>query len=171
MKAFKSIFLCGRTYAKGVEIPWHKVYPMFFMHMLVFGVLGFGMAYAEKRPPVIALYVHAAFAIVVYLAFYLNAFGPDAVKWMFINSALGLMGIYSQIDWILSLFGKQAGDYPFYVHLVPFLYYVIYTFLLQIAILDLTRSRENPGRRKLVEFGYVAASLTIYTIFYCLQRQ
>src|SRR3546814_10067479 len=70
---------------------------------------------------------------------------------MFINAGLGILGIYSQIGWILGLFGRNADDYPAYVHVVPVLYYVLYTFLLRRLLLDVTRSRDNPARRRLVE--------------------
>jgi hypothetical protein len=93
---------------------------------------------------------------------YLAIFGRDEVKWMFINAFLGLLGIYSQIGWLLSLFGKKIGDYPFYVHVIPFLYFVLYTFLLRHAVIDITRSRENPRRRNLIENCYIAISIAVY---------
>src|ERR1044071_8747038 len=83
-------------------------------------------------------------AIFVYTIFYLAIFGPDDVKWMFINALLGLLGIGCQISWLLSFFGKRIGDYPFYVHVIPFLYYVLYTFLLRHMVMDITQSREDP---------------------------
>jgi len=42
---------------------------------------------------------------------YLTIVGVDEVKRMFINAAPGLLGIYAQIDMILSYSGKRAGDY------------------------------------------------------------
>jgi len=45
-------------------------------------------------------------------------------------AALGLFGIYAQIGWILELFGKDIGDYPWYRHITPFLYYVLVSLLL-----------------------------------------
>ena len=136
------------------------VYPFFLFHMLMFGISGFLLAYGVGD--VIFLYMHGGIAIVVYVVFYLLIFGRDQVQWMFINAALGVVGIYSQIGWILSLFGRNAGDYPFYIHAVPMLYFVLYTFLLRQLLLDVTRSRDNVGRRRMVEFGYVAISLAFY---------
>jgi hypothetical protein len=86
------------------------VYPFFLFHMLMFGISGFLLAYGVGD--VIFLYMHGGIAIVVYVIFYLLIFGRDQVQWMFINAALGVVGIYSQIGWILSLFGRDAGDYP-----------------------------------------------------------
>ena len=96
------------------------------------------------------------------MVFYLVIFGRDEVKWMLINAALGILGIYSQIGWILAKFGKDIDNYRWNVHVVPFLYYILYTFLLRQFLLDLTRSRDNPGRRKLVDAVYVVGSLLVY---------
>jgi hypothetical protein len=139
--------------------------------MLVFGVSGFLMAYGSSRPPVFFLYLHGGFAITVYTVFYLTIFGRDEVKWMFLNAGLGLLGIYSQIGWLLSFFGKKIGDYPFYLHVIPFLYFVLYTFLLRHALLDITQSREDANRKKRVEHGYIALSVAVYLISYYLERR
>lgn len=84
---------------------------------------------------------------------------------MFINSALGILGIYSQIGWILARFGKRIEDYPCYAHITPFLYYVLYTFLLRQLLIDVTRSRDNPQRRALVDAAYVVFSVMVYLAF------
>ena len=47
-------------------------------------------------------------------------------------------------------------------HVVPFGYYVLYTFLLYQMVLDVTRSRDDPERRQRVETGYVVISLLFY---------
>lgn len=117
------------------------------------------------------LYLHGGIAILVYMIFYLVIFGLDEVKWMFINAGLGLLGIYSQIDWILSLFGKRIGDYPLYVHVTPFLYFVLYTFLLRHAVLDITRARGNEQKKKFVEKLYVVFSVAFYVVTYFLERR
>ncbi len=171
MKLLFDIRINSRRYAKGTELPWYKIYPFFLVHMLMFGVSGFLMAYSDRRRPVAFLYAHGGFAIMVYTVFYLSFFGRDEVKWMFINAGLGLLGIYSQIDWLLSLFGKRISDYPFYVHVIPFLYFVLYTFLIRQAVMDITRSRDDPIRRKRVENAYIVFSVAIYAISYYLERR
>jgi len=165
MKLHGSITVNGRSYAQGAEIPWYQIYPFFLLHMAMFGASGFLMAYSSQHPPpVLFMYVHGGFAIFVYTIFYLAIFGLDEVKWMFINAGLGLLGIYSQLGWLLSFFGKRIGDYPYYVHVTPFLYFVLYTFLLRHAVLDITRARDHPGRQVLVENLYIAASLAVYLL-------
>lgn len=171
MKLHGSISIGNKAYAKGDTIPWYMIYPFFLVHMLVFGVSGFVMAYAASRPPMAFICFHGGLAILVYTVFYISIFGLDEVKWMFINAALGLLGIYSQIGWLLSLFGKKIGDYPVYVHVVPFLYFVLYTFLIRQVILDLTQAREDNTRKQIVEYGYVAASVAFYAISYYLERR
>ena len=97
-------------------------------------------------------------------------FGRDEVKWMFINAALGIFGIYTQIGWILAIFGKNVDDYPAYVHVIPVLYFVLYTFLLRYAFLDILGARQNDSRRKKVEIGYIAVSLAIYGGTYLVEH-
>jgi len=170
MKLPSDITINGKLYAKGSELPWYKIYPFFLIHMLAFGASGFFMAYSAHHPPVLFLYAHGGFAILIYTVFYLAIFGRDEVKWMFINAALGLLGIYTQIGWLLGLFGKRIGDYPFYVHVIPFLYFVLYTFLIRHAVMDLTQSRDDPARKKFVENCYIAISVAIYLIAYYCER-
>lgn len=141
------------------------IYPFFGIHMLMFGLSGFFMAYSSSRPDLTFIYLHGGIAIFVYMTFYLVIFGRDEIKWMLINAALGIVGIYSQIGWLLARFGKQIDDYPWYVHITPFLYFVLYTFLLRQFLLDVTNSRENPARRRWVNNGYVAVSLLVYGAF------
>ena len=138
------------------------IYPFFGVHMLMFGLSGFLMAYASDGPDLGFVYMHGGIAILVYMVFYLAIFGRDEVQWMLVNAGLGILGIYSQIGWILEKFGKDIHDYPWKVHVVPFLYYILYTFLLRQFLLDVTRSRDNPARRTLVNNAYVIVSLLVY---------
>lgn len=170
MKIHGSMTVNGREYRKGDEIRWYAVYPLFLVHMLAFGGSGFVMAYADSRPDVSFLYLHGGFAILVYTLFYLTMFGRDEVKWMFINAALGLFGIYTQIGWMLSLFGKEISEYPIYVHVIPFLYFVLYTFLLRQAVLDIAHAREDRVKKQRVEYGYVAFLVLAYGVSYVLNR-
>jgi len=165
------ITIKGQTYAKGADVPWYMVYPFFLIHMLLFGGFGFYLAYLSLHPFVPFLYLHGGVAIAVYIALYLLFFGPDEVKWMFINAGLGLLGIYSQMGWLLSLFGKKIDDYPFYVHVIPFLYFVLYTFMIRHAVLDITQSREDPDKKKYAENSYIAIMVALYAISYLLVKQ
>lgn len=146
------------------------VYAFFLVHMLAFGWSGFFMAYSSNAASMFFLYVHGGLAIGIYLLFYLAAFGPDEVKWMFINASLGIFGIYAEIDWILSRFGTTVSDYPVYIHVIPFSYYVLYTFLLRQAVVDLVRARNNKKRRRIVETLYVVVSLAVYGSIYFSSR-
>ena len=167
MKLHGSMTINGRAYSSGDEIPGLFVYPFFLVHMLAFGVSGFVMAYGGA--PVLLLYMHGGIAISVYTIFYLAIFGRDEVKWMFINAGLGLFGIVSQIDWLLRLFGRRVADYPFYVHVIPFLYFVLYTFLIRHAVLDLLGAREDETKRTRVEYAYVGASVAVYLLAHFLE--
>lgn len=138
------------------------IYVFFGIHMLMFGLSGFLMAYAADGPDLTFLYMHGGIAITVYTIFYLVIFGPDQVVWMLVNAALGILGIQAQIGWILARFGKRITDYPWQVHVIPFLYYVLYTFLLRQFLVDVTRSRNDPRRKAMVDTAYVVLSLLVY---------
>jgi hypothetical protein len=167
MKLHSGMTVNGRVYSAGQDIPGLFVYPFFLIHMGAFGLSGFFMAYAGV--PIEFVYMHGGIAIFVYLIFYLAIFGLDEVKWMFINAGLGLFGILSQIDWLLSLFGKHVGDYPWYVHVIPCLYFILYTFLIRHAVLDLTGAREDQEKRPRVEYAYIAGSLAFYLALHFLE--
>ncbi len=161
MKLHGDITVNGKHYTKGMNLPWYTIYPFFMIHMLMFGGSGFFLAYGSDAD-VTFLYMHGGLAILVYTIFYFTIFGVEQVKWMFTNAALGFLGIYSEIDWILSLFNKHADDFAWYVHVVPFLYYILYTFLLRQAIIDISGSRNNEERMKYINVAYVGFSLIIY---------
>jgi hypothetical protein len=170
MRLSGDITINGTVYPKGSEVGWLKVYPFFLLHMLMFGASGFFMAYGADQAPLLFIYAHGGIAILVYVIFYLAMFGWDEVKWMFINAGLGVVGIYCDIRWLLQLFGKNLDDYPWYLHVTPFLYYVLYTFLLRHMVLDMFNARENPERRVWVERLYVAGSLLISALAYWSTR-
>ncbi|MFT3807115.1 hypothetical protein [Arenimonas sp.] len=170
MKLHSGLTINGKKYKAGDEVSGWSVYPFFLMHMGIFGASGFFMAYGANGVELFFLYLHGGIAILAYVVFYLTIFGGEEVKWMFINAALGLFGIYAEINYILSWFGKALSDFPPTVHVTPFLYYILYTFLLRQALLDATGSRENSHRRRKVEIAYVIGSVLLYGALYLAQR-
>jgi hypothetical protein len=171
MKLHGGITMNGTYYPAGTEVSWVLIYPFFLLHMLLFGAAGFFLAYGGYSigVPTWILYLHGGIAILVYTIFYLAIFGRDEVKWMFINAALGVLGIVSQIDWLLSLFGKRVSDYPPEIHVIPVLYFVLYTFLIRHAVLDLTSAREDPVKQSRVEYGYIAATAFVFLLSHFLE--
>ena len=170
MKLHRDITINGKPYAAGMQVAGKCSYPFFLLHMGLFGLSGFLMAYAADDAPLHFLFLHGGIAIGVYLMFYLAIFGRDEVRWMLVNAALGLFGIYVEIGWLLSLFGKSPGDFGWMRHVVPFSYYILYTFLLRQLVLDLFDAREDPARRKRVEAAYVIGSLLLYLVMWVAGR-
>lgn len=168
VKLKSDLTINGKLHRSGERVSSAKIYPFFLVHMLMFGASGFFMAYSNNPAPVGFLYLHGGLAIVVYLVFYFTIFGREEVKWMFINAALGVFGIYSEMSWLMSLFGRSLGSYPLYVHVIPFLYYVLYTFLVRQAVLDFSGARGDADKKRRVERYYVGASLLVYGGFYLL---
>jgi hypothetical protein len=166
MKLHGPMTINGRAYKAGDDAPMGVIYAFFLVHMGIFGLSGFFMAYGAEDIPLSMLYLHGGIAILVYIVFYLAIFGRERVQWMFVNAALGLFGIWVEIDWLLGLFGRHAADFPWQVHVVPFLYYVLYTFLLWQMVLDITKARDDEERERNVRIGYVAISLLVYGAFW-----
>ena len=170
MKLHGDITINGKLYPAGSDISAWKIYPFFLFHMGIFGSSGFFLAYADTEVPTLFLYAHGGFALLIYLMFYNILFGRDEVRWMFINAALGGFGIYAELRWILALQDLNIADFPPTVHVIPFMYYIMYTFLLRQMALDLTGSRENPQRRRLAERGYIVVSILVYVVIFWVGR-
>lgn len=131
MKLHAGLTINGVAYEAGSEVSGWKVYPFFLLHMLMFGGSGFFMAYGGEDVPLIMLFGHGGLALAIYTIFYFCIFGTEQVKWMFINAGLGAVGIYTQMGWLLEIFGRRIEAYPLQRHIIPFVYYVFYTFLLR----------------------------------------
>ena len=165
MKVHGSMSINGKQYSKGDTIsPW-SVYPFFLFHMGMFGGSGFFMAYFSHAPTFF-IYLHGGIAVLVYLAFYLTIFGADQVKWMLINAGLGIFGLYAEIDYLLSLANTQASDFAWYRHVIPFAYYVLYTFLLRQIALHITGSHDDPEKAETVSYIFTFVSFIVYFFIY-----
>ncbi len=160
MKLRHSIVLNGR---ETKEVSWYVIYPFFLVHMFMFGLSGFSMAYFSGTP-FLFLFFHGGIAITVYVFFYIYIFGVDEVKWMFINAALSLAAMYTQTDWILAIFGRDISRYPFHRHIIPFIYFTLYTFLLRQAFIDLFDAREDDYKRKIAENSFMGTSILLSLI-------
>jgi len=140
---------------------WFVIYGFFLVHMLGFGTAGFIMSYSGDVEP-FENFLFSGFAIFVYMIFYLVIFGIDEIGWLFMNSALGILGIFSQLDWLLEFFGRDFYDYPMAAHIVPTIYYILYTFLLRRAILHIFRVEYGTRKKLIVDGLYVGGSLSFY---------
>ena len=143
MKLHDHLTINGKAYRKGESVPWFKIYPFFLIHMAIFGLPVFLGAYLPKTiviESVIFYHLLGSFAALVYVVFYEAMFGRDAVKWMFIDGALGSFGIYSVVGAWLDRIGRDISAYPVYLHILPFVFYILYTFLIRQAFLDITKS-------------------------------
>jgi hypothetical protein len=140
---------------------WYFIYGFFLIHMLAFGSVGFYMAYGDNSDPGFN-YMFSGFAILIYLVFYLVIFGLDEIRWLFINSGLGILGILAQLDWMLGLFGASTADYATQAHIIPVIYYIMYTFLLRRSVMHIFHADAGTRRKRIIEWIYVAGSLLIY---------
>ena len=158
----RDLTMNGKVYKAGESVPWWLVYPFFIFHMGMFGASGFFMAYGSDVE-LSFLYMHGGIAIVAYLIFYWAIFGPETVKWLLIDSVLGVFGIVAQLGWILAFFDKTLADYSVARHFIPFTYYVLYTFLLHRAILDFGGGTRDEAKRNTINWYYLGFSIIVYS--------
>jgi hypothetical protein len=162
MRIHGHITLNKRRYAPGDEVSPLAVYPTFFAFFLVFCTPTYLLAYLSETPDVGGVYALGIFGSVFFLGFYLTIFGPDEVKWMLVNAALGVFGIFGQISWIMStFFFKAIDELSWYVHVMPFLIFVLFTFLARQALTDLLGGRDNEARRRVADILHVVVSVAL----------
>jgi len=165
MKLNVDFIFNDHEYPKGSDVPWYLVYPFFIFHIFIFGCIGFWMAYYTNPVTHVLMFLHGGIAIFVYIKFYKGIFGSEAIKWMIINAILGMLAVWGQLGWILSfLLGKEINDFPIYVHIIPGVYFIIYTFLIRQAILDITNSREHKKKKIFIESAYVVIIVSIFIL-------
>lgn len=149
-------------YRAGTQLSPLIVYPTIFLQIFLFGAFCFGFAYAGKWPNMGGLVIIGGFGIMFFALFYSALFSLAEIGWMFLNGAIGVLGILSQIDVVLSWFGKSAGDFGFDAHLFPVIYWIMASFVLWQLVLDITRSREDPVRRWWANLAFSLSSLALY---------
>lgn len=138
-------------------------YLFFLVHMAIFGIGCLYLSYSDGGKNSINALLFSILPIYVYVKFYIALFDLDDIRWLFINSALGFFGIFAQLDFILSLFDATVDDYRGYVHIAPFTYFILYTFLIRHALLDFIASRFDKNKQRLIENAYIAISIIFYT--------
>ncbi len=163
IKLHKGITINGKNFSAGESVPWFMIYPFFIFHMGIFGASGFFMAYGSDVETSF-LFLHGGIAITVYLVFYWAIFGIETLRWLLIDTVLGVFGIVAQLGWILAIFDKTLADYSIVRHTVPFLYYVLYTFLLHRAVLDFGGGSNDEAKRRTLNWYYVVFSIAIYLV-------
>lgn len=145
------------------------IYPFFLFHMLGFAGSGFFMAYTSSPPPFIFVLFHGLIAIATYIAFYKATFGFDEVKWAAINAVIGIQGIFFEMHALVWRFGVDIRDFPWYRHVIPGIYYVLYMFLLRQLVIDIFGARNNPTRLSVVNTLYLIG-VTVFFFRYPLMH-
>lgn len=166
MEIYSDVTIAGHKYKKGDSFSWIAVYPTMLFIVLVYTATNFFLVYHAPTPSILTLYFVGLLTGSGFVLIYYSIFGPDDVKWMFINALLGGLGIYTQLEWVLSLINVNPDKFPWPFHVVPFAFIVLLTFLLRQAFLDLFSARENETRGKVVDFGYVVITVVIYLTSY-----
>ncbi len=154
---------------KGNNIKW-SFYFFFAIHMLGFGGITVSITYFPEEWTPTPTYgntlIFGGFALFIYSVFYVVTFKLEDLMSYVRDSLLGLYGVLSTISLLLSFFERSFWDYPLYYHILPTVYYIMYTFLFYQALLDIMRARDNEQKRKHATKVFTYGSLIIYTILF-----
>lgn len=112
------------------------IYLFFLVHMWAFWTACFYISYFQSIDFEF-LIPFASISISIYLLFYFVIFWTWKVKDMFVNAIVGCLWIYAWLWDILSFFGENINSFHIYVHIVPWIYFVMYTFLLRNLLKDI----------------------------------
>ncbi|ACV27578.1 hypothetical protein Kkor_2168 [Kangiella koreensis DSM 16069] len=167
MKLKTDIYSGHKIYRKGDQLPWVKVYGLFII--VVFAILPviFNETYIQRDINLTYFLFLGGFFPLIYLLYYRSVFGRDAILWIFINSILGILGTFAELNWLLKYFyEKEVSDFPFYYHIVPAIHYILLTYVLRQAIIDTFHARDNDKRLFYVNILYVVLSILIYSSLY-----
>ncbi len=149
---------------KGLKTPNqrpHKIVYLFFLvHMFAFGGSGFALAYSDT--PFMMAAMHSGIAIFVYIVFYIVLFGVGRVVWMFVFAIVGFAQTYFVINFIGDIFinNWDFDNYPFYRHIAPAIYVVMYLFLVREFIYDIVKSDSGAN------FLFLFINAVLYFYFY-----
>ena len=88
---------------------------------------------------------------------------------MFLNALFGLLRKGVQVGWLLSLFDRDSSTCPLSVYVTPFLFFLLYSFLMRRAVLDLINSLDDPARRKTMKKRYIGVTLAVNAVCIAVQ--
>jgi hypothetical protein len=119
------------------DFPKKIIYPFFLLHMLCFWFVWFNLSYFQEWIEYSSVFGFWLMSIIIYLVFYLVFFWIWKIKDMFINAIVWSISIYAWMWDILFFFGEDISSFNRYWHIVPWIYFVMYTFLLRNLLKDL----------------------------------
>ncbi|MFZ2718309.1 MAG: hypothetical protein WAZ12_00735 [Candidatus Absconditicoccaceae bacterium] len=128
----------NKLHRKNNYITSYKFYILISILIIIFSSLGFYLTYFENK--LIISYIMSSLYILFFLMFYFLAFGRDKIKRMFITSLIGISSIYSQLSNILKYFDKNINEFSWIYHIIPGIYFILFSFLLRRALVDICRS-------------------------------
>ena len=168
MKIHGSINIFDKEYNKGDDVPWYYIYPALYLLIVFFGVGSIWLAYGEVLKSEEGLLFFRVLLLSIFAVSYYIIFGIDEFKWIFINIFLGTVGILGEYEVIGYFFGLDISEYSLSINIFPFLFYVLFIFLLRQTFIDIAGARENPKRKKYVEIGFILVFICVYVFYFTI---
>jgi hypothetical protein len=143
-------------------------YIFFLFHSWIFAISWFMIFYTGQMP--LFGFLHWWIAIFVYLSLYSAVFWKEEIRNMLIGALIWALQIYSWLELIWSSlinetwYYKTFASMPLYYHIVPGLYFIMYTFLLKNAMIDLIWARNNPERSNIANWTFYIISLLFFLL-------
>ena len=167
MKLKTDISIGSNTYSKGSYLHWSKVYGFFTVIIALHFWLVFDITYIQQDIVLGFTLCFGIFLPVLYLLAYRSIFGLAEIRWLIVNSIIGIIGVLAELDWVLSYFyDKSLSDFNVFFHIIPCVHYIMFTFVLRQAVIDSFHARYNLKRREYVNLGFTLISTILYVALY-----
>lgn len=151
------------------KIPWFPkafIYPFFLVHMAAFWYSWFSISYSEPGRLFLFGFIHWWFAIFVYMIFYLAIFWLDKIKDMLIWALIGIMWTIARLEKIIPYRWHEIWDYYRAAHIIPGLYFVMYTFLIKQALIDIISIFHKKHAKKIAEIIYIWIGISVLGVIF-----
>lgn len=148
-----------KSFIKGND-PWF-IYIFLVLHGAVFTSVSFYLIYwADKSEDPYFGYIWGGIGAIVYSIIYFGLFAKEKLLWAFINGTIAFFQILSIRK--SNSFFEELESLPWYTHIVPIIYFVLYTFLLRHICLKISSAISPKFGIKIGNTGFVLINIGVW---------
>ena len=150
------------------KFPIWFFFPFFIAHAVLFGLVVLLFAYAQYSSAMglVILFIWGFLGVLCYLMVYSALFGLDSFKWIVSNTALALFGFSAELHLLIDWFNVETANIAWYRNMLPYAYYVMYTFWFRQLVLAAFGAREDTSKGERVSNYFLVVCLLIYLLMY-----